>query len=546
MSMDSRFLELSKFPERQRQDCHSEEAEVLRQRISRLERELAKAQDFRHQQELPGERTWQIVDSALHAVVLVDRQGTICQINTQAEKLFGYDASEVMGQKVEQLIPEPSRGRHPLQREEYFAQPTVRPMGAGRDLYGRRKDGSEVPVEIGLSPVSTEHGLMVICSVLDISLRKRAEDRFRLVVESSPNAIVMVNCVGEIVLVNLQAERMFGYARSELVKQLIEKLLPDPYQVTHPVDRRHFFLNPVARPMGRGRELRGRRKDGTEFPVEVGLTPIESEEGTYVLSSIVDITERVQAEKRWRLHLTELAHAARLSAVGEMFSELAHEINQPLGATANFTRACVRMLRSGEDVRSDQLREWLEKAAAQAVRATDIVQRIGAFVRRGGPVQANLDINEVIEHVLALPVFDIWSGGTVQRVTPDMRLAKNLPGVLADQVQIEQVLLNLVRNSMDAMSNIPHDERRIIIETVQEGRFVRISVEDNGTGITPDALTQVFTPFFTTKTNGMGLGLSISKSIVEAHSGTLTVERSSNRGASFSFTLPVFGVEERA
>ncbi len=522
-----------------------DEIRALRQRVSELELEVQRARQTRLKSEVIGDQIWQVVDSALHAVVLVDQHGTIRQVNSQAEMLFGYDAKEIVGQSVEELIPESSRRRHPRQRDEYLVRPTVRPMGAGRDLYGRRKDGSKVPVEVGLSPVPTEQGTMVICSVLDISLRKHAEERFRLVVESSPNAIVMVNRAGEIVLVNLQTERMFGYARSELFGQLIETLVPSPYQATHPADRQHFFLNPQARPMGRDRELRGRRKDGTEFPVEVGLTPIDNEDGTYVLSSIVDITERVQADKRRRLHLTELAHAARLSAIGEMFSELAHEVNQPLGATANYTRACVRMLKSGGDAPPAQLREWLEKAAAQAVRATEIVQRIGAFVRRGGPVQANLDVNEVIEHVLALPVLDISSGGVVQRVTPVMRLAKNLPGVMADRVQIEQVMLNLVRNSMDAMLAIPPDERRIIIETVQQGDSVCVSVEDNGTGITPEDMAQVFTPFFTTKANGMGLGLSISKSIVEAHSGTLTVAAAGECGARFSFTLPVFGIKEQ-
>lgn len=147
--------------------------------------------------------------------------------------------------------------------------------------------------------------------------------------------------------------------------------------------------------------------------------------------------------------------------------------------------------------------------------------------------------------MLALPVLDISSGGVVQRVTPVMRLAKNLPGVMADRVQIEQVMLNLVRNSMDAMLTIPPDERRIVIETVQQGNSVCVSVEDNGTGMTPEDMAHVFTPFFTTKANGMGLGLSISKSIVEAHSGTLTVAAAEECGARFSFTLPVFGIKEQ-
>lgn len=521
----------------------SNELTTLRRRVAELEQQLNSMLRSNEQFRSAGAKLWQIVDFALHAIVVITGDGRICQVNRRAEKLFGYVAGELVGELVEVLIPEASRKRHPQQRDSYMAAPTVRPMGAGRDLFGRRKDGTEVPVEIGLTPIQTEQGLMVIASILDISQRKRAEDRFRLVVESSPNAFVMVGRTGEIVLVNLQTERMFGYKRNELVGQSIEVLVPDPYKKTHPIERQHFFVEPVTRAMGAGRDLRGRRQDGTEFPVEVGLTPIETDEGIYVLSAIVDISERVQADKRRRLHLTELAHAARLSAVGEMFSELAHEINQPLAATANYTRACVRLLKAGEGFDPAQFQEWLEKAAAQAVRATEIVQRIGSFVRRSGPIQADLDINEVIEHVICLPVLDVWQAGVVQRITPTLRLATELPGVKADQVQIEQVLLNLIRNAMDAMADRPLDERRIMIQSYREDKHVCIVVEDNGTGLTPENAAKVFTPFYTTKANGMGLGLSISKSIIEAHSGTLSVESRLGQWTRFTFTLPITRLE---
>lgn len=523
------------------------EIEALRERIAQLEVELRSAKQRNSTAPRPSNtQLWQLIDLALHAMVLVDRNGQILKVNAQAEKLFGYPAEELVGELIEILVPEAFRDGHPAQRDGYFADPQVKPIGIGRNLFGRRKDGTQIPIEIGLSPIETEQGAAVIASILDISQRKLAEEKFRLAVESSPSAVIMVNADGNIVLVNVQTERMFGYQRAELIGQPVELLVPDRFRGSHPMERQDFFATPAARPMGAGRDLRGRRRDGSEFPVEIGLTPIETDDGLLVMSAIVDITERIQSEKRARLHLAELAHAARLSAVGEMFSELAHEINQPLGAAANYTRACVRLLKTGEPLSTDQLQQWLEKAAVQAVRATEIVQRIGSYVRRGGPVQANLDINEVIQHVVLLPVLDVWAAGMVHRVVPELRLERDLPPLMADRVQIEQVLLNLIRNAMDAMAELPASDRRIVIKTARDGGFIRVSVADNGSGLSPDHLAHVFTPFFTTKSNGMGLGLSISKSIIEAHSGTLTVQSQRGVGTKFTFTLPTSKSEERS
>ena len=173
-------------------------------------------------------------------------------------------------------------------------------MGAGRDLYGLKKDGSEFPVEIGLNPIETEEGTMVLSAIVDISSRKRLEERFRQVVESAPNAMVMINREGRIEMVNAQAERVFGYARDEMLGQLVEMLVPERFRRGHPGLRTSFFGDPQSRPMGAGRDLYGLKKDGSEFPVEIGLNPIETEEGTMVLSAIVDISSRKRLEERFR------------------------------------------------------------------------------------------------------------------------------------------------------------------------------------------------------------------------------------------------------
>jgi PAS domain S-box-containing protein len=491
------------------------------------------------------ERSRLLIDLALNAMVLVDERGEILQVNPQTEKTFGYTTEELLGQSIELLVPERFRGNHPKSRNQFFDNPAVRAMGAGRDLYGRRKDGSEFPVEIGLNPVLTDDGLLVVGSVVDITQRKRAEERFRLAVESAPSAMVMSNNAGQIVLVNLQTERMFGYPREALLGQQIEMLVPERFRAEHPGYRHAFFRRPAARPMGAGRDLHGRRRDGSEFPVEIGLTPIETEDGVFVLSAIVDITERKQAEERSRRQLAEMAHAGRLITVGEMFSGLAHEINQPLAAAANYARACVRFAKSEQGVSQEQLLEWMEKTAAQATRAAEIVKRAGTFVRRERVAHAKLDVNRVIEHVLSLPVVDALPGDRGARVTPELEFTEPMPLVLADRVQIEQVLLNLVRNAIESMADAPPPQRRLVLKTAVESGNVVVSVTDAGHGISEEQMARLFEPFYTTKDDGMGLGLSISRSIIEAHSGRLFVEANADRGSTFRFSLPLLHDEVR-
>lgn len=245
------------------------------------------------------ERTLQL-EAAPSAMMMVDERGKITLVNSQAEILFGYTRAELLGQPIEVLVPERYRKAHPGHRNIFNAHPTTRGMGAGRDLYGLRKDGSEVPIEIGLNPIQTESGAFVLASIIDITERKRAEERFRIVVEAAPSAMMMVNGDGRITLVNKQAEKLFGYDREELLGQPIEMLVPERYRSSHPDDRRSFSKQPMARAMGAGRDLYGLCKDGSEVPIEIGLNPIETSEGAFVLTSIIDITHRKRAEERFR------------------------------------------------------------------------------------------------------------------------------------------------------------------------------------------------------------------------------------------------------
>jgi PAS domain S-box-containing protein len=246
-----------------------------------------------------------MIEAAPTGMLMSDADGRIMLVNAQAERLFCYSRDELIGTPVERLVPERFRHQHPNYRGAYLQGPSIRPMGMGRELFGRRKDGSEVPVEIGLTPLSTEDGCFVLTSIVDITERKRSERTFRRALDAAPTGMLMVDELGAITFVNAQAETLFGYTREELIGKPVECLIPVRFRDKHPGFRGDFFAAPQTRAMGAGRDLYGLRKDGTEVPIEIGLNPMITSAGRFVLSSIADITERKRAVAQLESSLRE-------------------------------------------------------------------------------------------------------------------------------------------------------------------------------------------------------------------------------------------------
>ena len=372
--------------------------------------------------------------------------------------------------------------------------------------------------------------------LIDITERKLAEERFRLVVEAAPSGMVMANSEGKIILVNAQVETFFGYTRDELIGQPIEMLVPERFQSQHAGFRHGYLGDAQARPMGAGRELFARRKDGSEFPVEIGLNPIHTPEGLFVLASIVDISEEKQAELELARQRNALAHLSRVTMLGELSGSLAHELNQPLTSILSNAQAAQRFL-ADDDVDLNEVREILNDIVAEDRRAGEMIQRLRVlFKKREIPKHSgNIDINEVVQDVLKLVRNDLMN----QNVTVDTELAQNLPAVTGDWIQLQQVLLNLVLNGCEAMTDCERSDRRLRVVTKLDNGAARVSVADRGGSIPEEKMERVFEPFFTTKAEGMGLGLSVCHTIIRAHRGKIWATNNLDCGATFHFELPV-------
>jgi two-component system sensor kinase FixL len=365
------------------------------------------------------------------------------------------------------------------------------------------------------------------------------EAHLKSILDTVPDAMIVIDERGLIQSFSSAAERLFGYPPADVVGTNISRLMPSPYRESHDGYLERYLRTGEQRIIGIGRVVVGERKDGSTFPMELAVGEMRSSNQRFFTGFIRDLTERQQTEARLQELQSELVHISRLTAMGEMASTLAHEINQPLSAIANYLKGSRRLLEDASDDRSVMLRDAMDKAADQALRAGQIIRHLRDFVARGESERRVESVKKLVEEAGALALVGAKDQGVRVRFQFDPTI--NL--VLADKVQIQQVLLNLIRNAVEAMEGCKRRELMISTMPATDG-MIAISVADSGTGVSPEMAAQLFQPFVTTKRHGMGVGLSISRTIVESHGGQISCEPNPESGTVFRFTLRAVTSEE--
>jgi PAS domain S-box-containing protein len=460
----------------------------------------------------------QTVEFAANGVALTAADGSILLTNAELQRMFGYAGTELRHKSIEQLLPERFRGRHASLREGECKDTQL--SSTARELCGRRADGTEFPIEISLSVLETSDGAVVVETIVDVSVRERLERIFQCLVEAAPCGMVMIEPRGRIVLVNPLMETMSGYTRAELIGAPLEMLLPERFRATHGSYRHAFIASPSKRQMGVGRDLAARRKDGSEFPVEIGLNPVPGEESGLVLVAVSDITRRKSME-------FELRQA--YGSLEELKYAVFHGLRSPMRGIADLV-------------------EWIEEDLGKSV-SPEAARNFGRFNERMLRLEQNLDDLLMYARADTTPVEAVGVDPEVlvaeiletQPVPPDFRIAVHVDAApfVTSKKPLASALRNLISNAIQH-HDLPSGNVDIRVEEVD--RYYVFTVSDDGPGIPLVAQERVFRMFRTLAPlgrAGSGVGLALSRRLVEAHGGKITLTSTDDvRGATFRIWWP--------
>jgi len=492
------------------------------------------------QRTLAGAATRQLdllAESAIgYAILTVDEKGLITSWNKSAEELFGWSAGQIVGCHCSVLIA--GEDVH----EEAMAQ-LDSAWHQGRltlERWQKRADGSEFLAEVTIAPLrsATEAPLGYSTVIHDVTERQaeqralqRREEHLQSILATVPDAMVVIDEHGIILSFSQAAERLFGYREADVAGRNVSLLMPSPDREKHDGYLSRYLESGVPRIIGIGRIVTGLRADGSTFPMALSVGEARSTDQRLFTGFIQDLTERRDFEARLEQLQAELIHVSRLSAMGTMASTLAHELNQPLTAIASYGEAASALLEEGEPDK-EILREAVSEMAAQSLRAGGIVRRLRQFVAKGDLVKSIEDLPKVIEEASALALM----GAREQGIETHFSFAPGASAVLIDRVQIQQVLINVMRNALEAMQDASH-RRLDIATTLLDPDTVQVSIADTGVGIPSEVREHLFQAFNSSKAEGMGLGLSICRTIVEAHGGRIRALSRERGGTEFRFTL---------
>lgn len=432
------------------------------------------------------------VEASPNGMLVIDDKGRILLINSSIELLFGYTKNELLNQPIEKLVPERFAHHHPRLRNSYLEEPITRSMGHGRDLYGKRKNGTEIPVEIGLNPIELDGQTLILASIVDITARKRSSEMIRLAVEAAPNGMVMTNASGDITLVNSQIENLFGYSREELIGMSIDVLVPNRFRDNHPRVRASYFHHPISRSMGKGRDLFALHKDGREFPVEIGLNPLHTDLGTMILASVVDITERKRNEESLRSALKEKEI---------LLSEIHHRVKNNL--------------------------QIIDSLIGMQADKVNNIQALNAFQESQNRVRSIAMIHQILYESQDFSKVEIKSviQSLVDNLTQSygvdsVQVSKNI-NVSSVHLPIDKSIpLGLIVNELVSNTlkhGFPDGRTGVLNLSIRqnESEEILFTIEDSGVGIDDDLDLD----------SSATLGLSLVQTLVDQLGGSLTIQR---------------------